>query len=393
MVKKAIIQLHLWLGLASGLVIFIVGLTGAAWCFEKELSAVFYKSKYEVKAEAKPRISADSLQAVAQKALGDAYPITRIRYQNEADKSVVFYSFKSNKHGFFYHQKIAYSKAVYVNPYTAAVIAVSDEKWAFFNVVLAVHRTLFMGEAGSQVVAWSTVMFVVLLISGLVLWWPKNKAASRQRVWFRWKKTTSFKRRNYDLHNILGFYAFLVLLVIALTGLVWSFDWWAKSVMTVANGGKEVPKQKPMFSDTTQVAARTKISGIINQVYAAFPASAQYNINIPADKKSIIGVVVPGEGRKRYQFAQLFFDQYSGKKIGERFFKDKPTGEQARNMNIDIHTGSILGFAGKLLAFCASLIAASLPVTGFLVWRGKKKKARYSVAKVAVNAKAELAVS
>jgi uncharacterized iron-regulated membrane protein len=60
-------------------------------------------------------------------------------------------------------------------------------------------------EWGTYVVGIPVIIFLIMLITGIVLWWPKNKAARKQRFRFQWKDTTQWKRKNYDLHNILGF--------------------------------------------------------------------------------------------------------------------------------------------------------------------------------------------
>lgn len=373
--KKTVLQIHRWLGFASGLVVFILGITGAIWEWEKELSDVFYKDLFTVTDVRQTQLSPDSLLAIAQKTLGPAYPVTRIEITTKPNRAVQFYSYKGDRKAPNYWKRVQYDMAVFINPYTGSVLGVKNFKWEFFNVVVAIHTSLLLGETGSYIIGWSTVLFVIILISGFILWYPKNKAAAKQRFWFRWKKTTTAKRKNYDLHNILGFYSLAVLLIIALTGLVWSFDWWEESVMTIANGGKKVTFQKPVYSDTTQTRKTLQLAGIVQQTYSEFQPFSKCWISLPTKKEQSVAVVIPGEGRKRYQFRQVYFDQYSGKRISRaKLYQEKSTGEKLRNMNLDIHTGSILGLAGKLLACFCSLIVASLPVTGLYIWLGKRRK-------------------
>ena len=73
-------------------------------------------------------------------------------------------------------------------------------------------------EWGTYVCGIPTLIFLFMLISGIILWWPKNKKARKQRLSFDWKKVKSWKRKNYDVHNVLGFYASLFLLLIAFSG-------------------------------------------------------------------------------------------------------------------------------------------------------------------------------
>ena len=97
---------------------------------------------------------------------------------------------------------------------------------------------LLLGEVGNQIVGYGTLIFLVMLISGIVLWWPKNKAALKQRYKFSWKTTTRWKRKNYDLHNVLGFYTSWIVVFMAITGLVWSFQWFDKGLYYVLSGGE-----------------------------------------------------------------------------------------------------------------------------------------------------------
>ncbi|MBS1664137.1 MAG: PepSY domain-containing protein [Bacteroidetes bacterium] len=377
MLKKKILFIHRWLGFISGLVVFIIGLTGALYAYESELRSFFFRASLEVPVQQQPLAHPDTLLNAAQGALGVQYPVSRIEYDSIPGRSILFYSYKYNNEASLYWRRVVHAKVAFVNPYTAAVIKVEDVKWEFFSVVLAIHTSLMMGTVGSYIIGWSTVIFVVLLISGMILWWPKNKSAAKQRFAFRWKKATRFKRKNYDLHNILGFYACTVLVLIALTGLIWSFKWWERSVMKVANGGRAVVFEKPPLSDTTQAFSPAALASVFYQTQQLYPHSRKYMINMPEKKFNTITVVVPGEGRFRYKFSVLYFDRFSNKLLTRaREFKNKPSGEQLRNMNIDLHTGSILGIAGKTIAFLVSLIAASLPVTGFVIWWGKRKKTK-----------------
>src|SRR5690606_2438711 len=89
-------------------------------------------------------------------------------------------------------------------------------------------------DLGSVIVGSSVLLFIITLISGLIIWWPKNRkvAIKRLKIDFRSK----WKRLNYDLHQVLGFYIFAIALLIASTGLVWSFKWWEASIYWILDG-------------------------------------------------------------------------------------------------------------------------------------------------------------
>ena len=200
------------------------------------------------------------------------------------------------------------------------------------------------------------------------------------------------KRFNYDLHNVLGFYSLLLALVLALTGMVFSFGWFSRAVYVVAAGTtataptKQV-KSRPGVDFLWRTAAR--IQGVLSPMVAdrsPVPLDIAYADavrRLPDAKR--IGVS-PAEGREGtinidgykgtgtyYDRDELAFDRYSGRLLQRRDEARKNRGDRLIDMNYDIHVGAIGGLTGKIIAFLISLICASLPVTGFLVWWGKRR--------------------
>jgi uncharacterized iron-regulated membrane protein len=377
-VKKINAWLHLWLGLSSGLIVVIISLTGCIYVFEDELKSYFYAHKIYVSIPAggqKKPIS--ELYKIAQETVGKQHPIQNIEMPLEANRSVIFRpAIKRNAEAWTSIGEFEYFRMLYLNPYSGKVIANEDARFEFFRVVLALHRNLLLKrDVGLIIVGISVLVFVILLISGIVLWLPKKIIGLKQRLLFLWKKNTKFKRKNYDLHNILGFYASFFLLIIALTGLTWSFDWVENSVAWVANAGVKVKKPKPVFSDTTQTATNIlPLDLMYRSVVRQNPEAVMFTINIPKEKKATVNFSVFKHEQLNYNRQQFQFDQFSGKQLKRNTFEEKNNGEKLKAMNYDIHTGRILSLYGKILAFIASLISASLPITGFLIWWGKRNK-------------------
>ena len=210
--KKLIGKIHLWLGLTSGLVVFILGITGCIWAFEEEIRPWIYSDKLFVHPPTEQnqhRALSKNLDA-AQQVLLPGYRIQRMTIHKDPERTQLFrhYTRDTTNRGVWYWNEAEYSQSVYINPYSSEVVAAENPEFAFFNVVLWMHWSLLLkNEIGQPIVGMATIIFVIMLITGLVLWWPRNKASRKQRVWFRWKPTTKWKRKNYDLHNILGFYS------------------------------------------------------------------------------------------------------------------------------------------------------------------------------------------
>lgn len=386
--KKAISKLHLWLGLTSGLVVFIISITGCIYVFEDELKSIFYKDKLYVEvpnnASKKP---ISELMEIAQKTLGEEHPIQLIKIPTDANRSYLFRpKLERNKNALTYFGEYEYYRMLYLNPYTGEVIENENAKYEFFTIVLRLHLNLLLKkEIGHYIVGTSVLIFVFMIVSGIVLWWPKNKAALKQRLSFLWKKSTKWKRKNYDLHNILGFYSSFLVLIIALTGLTWSFDWVENSIQFVANGGK-TEKNKTIESDTTQTVTKPfKADALFHNALKENPDAKVVSIIFPEKRKNTLNLYIYKDEQLSHNRKLLQYDQFSYQLLKTNTFEKKNTGEKLKALNYDIHVGRILSFPGKILAFILSLICASLPITGFYIWWGRNNKKKKTTAAITLN--------
>jgi uncharacterized iron-regulated membrane protein len=367
--KKAVGKIHLWLGLASGLVVFVVAVTGCLYAFKTEIED--FTQPYRFVAErAAPVLPPSRLRAVGDRILPGKI-LHSVTYLADGRAAMLT----------FYHYEPTYYYVAYVDPYTGQVLKVKDMSWDFFYQVLQGHYYLWLPpEVGQPIVASATLIFVVLLISGLVLWWPKNRAASRQRFRFAWKPTTGFKRKNYDLHNVLGFYASLVLLLLAFTGLIWGFQWFAQSVYWVTSGGKtQVAFYESHSARLDQSSPLPVVDRLWQQTVTTHPNAKSIEAHFPETDSAAIAISTNPEAGTYWKADHRYYDQRTLKEIPVthqygRFSESLSVADKIARMNYDIHTGAIKGLPGKIIAFLASLIAASLPVTGFLIWLGRRKR-------------------
>lgn len=370
--KKIIGLVHLWLGLSSGLVVFILGITGCIFCFQTELKDLFYTERYFVNERNNTALPISQLKANAQLALGNEYPITFLQYTPNSNTTYRFRASKLNADALTYQGKVPYNKTVFVNPYTGKVQYVENTKWEFFNLVLQLHYDLLLNKIGHQIVGWSAIIFVVMLLTGLVLWWPKNKPAFKKRLFFKWKNTTRWKRKNYDLHNIPGFYSLIIALFISLTGVWFAFDWFRTSVEWVANRGKPMMEKQKVISDTTKIKIPTNIDLIEQSIRRKSLHAGLYFMSFPEAKAAPIVVTAMHNKDNFAKRSQYFFDKNTGEELKSNLYHMQSGAEKLNFMIYDIHIGKIWGLPGQLIAFLGSLIAASLPVTGLYIWRGRK---------------------
>lgn len=374
--KKISGWLHLWLGLLSGTVVFIVAVTGCIFVFEEDLfNLIHHRLVYVAPASTAP-VPLLQLYHIAQKKLGTKKKIGQVEIYPEANRSYVFTAAQNNKEkGWTYFQGIDYREELYINPYTGQITGVVDKKYEFFNVVRRIHQQLLLrNEIGSMIVGSCCLMFLALLITGFILWFPKNKATWKQRFTIKWK--ARWRRVNYDAHNVGGLYVLPVAMLLVVTGLVWSFDWWENSIYKLL-GDRSKPGLKveqPIAKEDTRVLT-DPIDVALKESVERTPVYEKLILSFPEKKTQPLRVSVIMGAHSGWQASNTY---YYHSQTGEAFYQflqqDKTLGMKWRNSNYGIHTGSIYGWPTKIMAALASLICASLPVTGFYIWWGRRKK-------------------
>lgn len=375
--KKLILKIHLWLGLSSGIIVVILGITGCIYVFEEELRPIVHEY-YHVNEVKNKKLPISELIEIAKEANKEKpkQTISGCKVINDDERTVAIWFFEElDKDAIWYWNRYQ-STYVYLDPYTGSVKKLEEYNSEFFVFIRMLHQTLcFRSEIGDPIVGTATIIFIISLITGLILWWPKNKSAAKQRFWFQWKSTTKWKRKNYDLHNILGYYMMIFALIIALTGLVWAFECYDQGIQWIFNGGKTIKKEsKTIESDTTHFTTNSPIDKIYNTIQQLDPKAKTYFMFLPEANDSLATVGTFTAHESRFDDVAMQFDQYTAKILKTTTYEDKNNGQKFRFINYDLHVGSILGVPGKILAFIASLVSASLPITGFLIWWGRNKK-------------------
>ncbi|MFL9833931.1 PepSY-associated TM helix domain-containing protein [Chryseobacterium terrae] len=388
--KKWTGKLHLWFGLSIGLIIFIVSITGTLFVFKDEVEnftrkdVIYHKEQNIAKKKILPiRV----LEKMVDEQVKEKYKIHWVNVPIDKKMSYQFWWYEHNTEAWNYFDEFPIYKSAYVNPYTGKVLKVYDEKVGFFQIVKSIHWSFLLKQDwGKYVVGIPVIIFVIMLISGIILWWPKNKAARKQRFSFKWKNIKSWKRKNYDLHNVLGFYASIFALIFSITGLFYAFFVVQAMIYFIFSGGSTV---YPDFSHITtkapiEMRTETTLDKVISTTQAKYPDSYGFAIDLghphmDDHEHPNFSVFVKHLSYSYHKNSSLIFDENSGELLHTYNHEDKNFGEKTVAANYDIHVGSILGLPTKIIAFIVSLICASLPVTGFLIWWGRRKKTKKAV--------------
>jgi len=373
--KKVILFCHRWLGFISGLVVFIVSVTGCLFCFQDEIQDAFYSYR-KVEVQHKPCLDPSILKAEALKGHKGATATYMYYYGVNRPAGILV---NLPKDGMLY---------VYLNPYTGKITHTENPAKNFFIVVEFIHLYLLLPpKIGSLVVGISVIIFMMIMITGLILWWPKRKSDRKRSFNIKWNGR--WRRVNYDLHNVLGFYATSIALILSITGLSMVFESVREGIYTTANLGRSYPSEKEILKSDSLL--KNKINGkpIIDQVFtiaqAHSPKAEMFSISEDASAAGTIGINAYAQTLHYYKSDEFIFEKYTGKLLKQTPHDKKSPGMKMNDMNYDLHVGQIGGLTTKIIAFLTSLICASLPITGFIIWLGKRKKTKSKKVKEVVH--------
>ncbi|RAI97663.1 putative iron-regulated membrane protein [Chitinophaga skermanii] len=390
-------RIHLYLGLAAGLVISVSCLTGAALVFEKELTELTHHDRYYVKPSG-PRLSIDVLAAKVQ-ATFPGTKITRVQLFADPGRSVqVQYEeakkekpkqagkpAKEGKKGTGpkeQKEEKAKTRTAFMNPYTGEMIESYSYAESFYYQIFSLHRWLLAGKTGKLITGISTFIFLFILITGFILWWPKTRNILKQRLKVKWDG--NWKRVTNDLHVVFGFYTSIFLFISAFTGLTWSFDWFNNALY--ASLGTS-PKATPPPNSGPTAPGEINYEDALRIVQAQTQDGIYYSLSAPKDSAGAFQVnVLPPKALHENATTTYFIDQYEGHIIKTQTFAERTSGQKIRATIKPLHTGAIFGWPSKIFAFILALLGATFPTTGTIMWlnRTRKKKKKPALVQQAV---------
>jgi len=369
--KKHILTLHKILGITTGLVVFIVALTGCCWAFREEIESLYDDYK-KVEPQNKTILKPTEAKYFAEKVFPENTVHGTVFKKTDDAIEVIFYDAEPE----FY-------QSVFLNPYSGKVIQVDNHLSGFFAFILKGHMRLWLPkDIGEQVVGVSILIFILIIISGFILWLPKKRKNLKQRLKFDWKKTTKWKRKNFDLHSIIGFYICSLAIILAFTGSMISYNW-LKYVVYISSGGEK--EARFIIPENTSNAIEDKntipMDFLITKLLKESPEAEAFELHYPKTKEESIYIEVSNNKSTFYDSDFRFFDQNTLEELETTSiygkYENAKVADKILRMHYDIHIGAIGGIWGKIIAFLISLLTASLPITGILLWYGrtyKKKK-------------------
>ena len=347
--RKILFWLHLAAGVTAGLIVLLMSVTGVLLTYEKQMIMSADKSEYKIAPNAAP-LSPEVL--IAKVSEGGTVPSSvTIRADAEAPATVSFPN--ANGRG---------DRNVFVNPYTGATLGEGAQGTRhFFHVATDLHRWIAMeGEGrvvGKAITGVSNLLFLFIVISGLYLWFPRawTLPQFKQIIWF--KRGMPSKARDFNWHNVIGFWCCIPLFVVVLAGVVISYPWASNLVFRAAgetppSGSPRPPGQPaPNAANPAAPAAPVSFAGLDSLVQKARQQRGDWqSINFRLPKMQRLRLPFPlmaemADSRKR---DTLTLDR-AGQTVKLERFSDGTKGRQWRTILRFAHTGEVLGWFGQTL--------------------------------------------
>lgn len=361
--KKIIRYLHLWPGLISAIIVFFVCITGTIIVYSDEimeLSAGKAKYAQEIKTE---RLPANEILKILNEKFPTRKPSYMVAYK-DPERSVRFNMF-SKEEGL---------RMVYVDPYSGEILK-DDSTIYFFYITAHLHNSLLLGKPGQWIIDIATIIFIIELITGLILWLPKKWNAKTLKNIFSVKVKSTSQRLNYDLHRVLGIYALIMLLILSLTGLLIAFEPLSHATMKILGAGEDGHSWQKSLPAFDAEKKEVELNSLIKEAFDKYPKKEEVQIDVfKLETKGYYFLRVADRiGLKSAQNPEYLVYERSGGKLIE-MPEATVKHEKIENTVWVLHMGNWMGQLGKLVTFLAGLIASSLPITGFYIWWNKRKK-------------------
>ena len=400
--KKIFRKIHLWLSVPFGLIITLVCFSGAMLVFENEVNEWLRRDLYYVETVKESPLPMDKLLEKVATTLPDSVSVTGVSISSDPGRAYQVSLSKPRR------------ASLYVDQYTGEVKGKS-ERSGFFMFMFRMHRWLLDSmNPGNEGIFWgkmivgvSTLLLVFVLISGIVIWWPRTRKALKNSL--KITATKGWRRFWYDLHVAGGMYALIFLLAMALTGLTWSFPWYRTAFYKVF--GVEVQQRAAQGHEqksdaqkrNTKLAAHREKKREGNEVRKGERSrrpennhSDMYSVTSPFVYWQEIYDKLRRQNPEYKQIsissgtASVSFNRFGNQRASDRYSFNTDNGEftetslyqhqdksgKIRGWIYSVHVGNWGGMFTRILTFIAALLGAALPLTGYYLWIKRLIKVR-----------------
>src|SRR5262245_645687 len=374
-IRKVIFWIHLPIGVIAGLVIFIMSVTGVLLSYEKQITSWADTRNYRIEpAPGAQRLPLETLIEQIRKNGAEVAPSTITTHADPAKPLAA---------------SLGRDKTVFINPYTGEILGEGSKVRAFFRSVTDLHR--WLGSSGESRAMFRSVTgicnlgFLLLVVSGLYLWWPRKRQWEQIRslVWFR--GGLSGKARDFNWHTVIGFWLCVPLFIVVFSAIPISCQWAGNMIyrlvgetppasqgLRAAGAQQSGGSPRSVEDDQGQAGkARVRLDEMLSRAQEQLPDWKSISLRLPTpNDTSVVFTIDQGDGGQPQSRAQLTLNRITGEVERWEPFSSYSTGRKLRSFLRFAHTGEVAGSTGQLIAAGASAGAAMLVFTGLaLSWR------------------------
>ena len=354
-------SLHRYIGLAVGLILVIVGLSGSLLVFNHEINVALVKQKY---VQVVPQEQTLSLDAIATS--------VSTTYANKPDYKIhqLDLNFDPDIYKFRLKNSEDEQLEVFVDAYTGKVLGTRQRDKAFFDKVYSLHYQLFAGDIGTIIVGVAALLLFFLTATGLILWngW-RNLLAG-----FKIKLNASKKRKNYDIHKVSGIIALVFLAMISISGFAWNF--YAKIEPAIYN--LTFSPQPPEVKSIPTGEETISLEEAVNRAKATIPNAKASFISIPTEPEEVFTVYMKQPEDKQYFANNVQIDRYSGEVLYFLNSRTASLGDRILNAFSPMHYGTFGGLPTRVLYVFVGLSPTVLFITGLTMYRLRRRPQKVS---------------
>lgn len=375
--KKFILKTHSWLGLLAGVLLSLVGISGSLYVFEPELNR-WLCQKYFLTSGLhtiyqSDRDMAQDIELITQGRLES------LQWPQRGRETFVFKLFGDERWHYFDH--------------TTGQVSWGGSSFgsSVLDFILHFHTSLTLGQIGYYITATASLIFALFMLStGLYLWYPRNKGRKKSSYSINWN--ASPKRRNYDIHNVTGFYFFLPLFLMGLTGAYFTYADQMQKVIDLVLLSEPAPASIWDLKSTAPEAKdqRLDICQALDRMAAHQNGFFKRNLWMTDAEDGALTfsyqrhrALRAGPDTRRFMRAH----PYSGKILAHYDPEQLPRGAAlAAKWLLPVHFGEFGGLFTRSLWFFAGWVPALLTWSGLKIWLGRGKRKRAKHGKLAVYA-------
>ncbi|WP_149498845.1 PepSY-associated TM helix domain-containing protein [Roseiconus lacunae] len=356
---------HFWIGLVASPVLVVLAVTGAIYIFKSELEIWWYADQVAAETELMtPSGTSIAVQPVVDQvmeSLGDQYSAYGMEIETGSGRAPAVLAMSDDgKHDLVRR---------HFDPADGRLMGEIPSNH-FFDFVLDLHRRLMLGTIGRVLVELTTGWTIVVVLMGIVIWWPRSWKQASGVFWPRLRAKRYVQLR--DLHSVGGVWAGILIVLISLTGLLFSIVWGSSFHATAFVTGQYDAALSPPQSVSSPDRDHLDADRILKIARKLEIPTGRMSVDFARTETDSIKITA-GHKYGAQSTRLVILDRASGDVLSDHSLSSLPPMAVYTQIAYPLHIGTIGGLPTKILWLIASLILVALPFLGIAMWWTRRK--------------------